>query len=352
MKTITSIFFITLFLFVACKETIEEMESASLETQENTIVEVQNVELTNDPIPIFAIGRFGSDEEVKLSFKIGGIVSSISADEGQYVKEGTQLATLRTTEIDAQVLKAQQALQKAQRDLDRIQNMYKDGAATLENVQDLTTLVQVSTADLDVVRFNQQYAKIISPVSGRILHRSAENGELVGPGQPIFIVSSTQKSQLLKASLSDRDVARINYGDKARIHFDAFPNELFNGKVLRVSESSDPRTGTFEVDIQIDARGKRMRNGYIGRVEILPLQVESYYKVPLDALVEGNEEEVTIFLLQEEGNTAKEIKVRPDFIGEDYFTVSRANNLVLEKVITSGAPYLRDNDKIQIKASN
>ena len=73
---------------------------------------------------------------------------------------------MRTNEIDAQVLKAERALQKAKRDLERVQKMYADSAATLENVQDLTTLVQVSEADVDVAKFNQTYAKIISPVSG------------------------------------------------------------------------------------------------------------------------------------------------------------------------------------------
>lgn len=345
----TSLLIMLTFVLSNCKEKIAEVESASQEILNYTIVEVADVEISNDPIPVYAIGHVASDEEVKLSFKIGGIISGLSADEGDYVKQGAQLASIRTTEIDAQVLKAQRALQKARRDLDRVQKMHEEQAATLENVQDLTTLVEVSKADLDIAQFNQKYAKIISPVNGRILRKLAENEELVSPGQPIFIIASSQKSQVVKVSLSDRDITQINYGDKAKIFFDAYPNTIFEGSVLQISESSDPRTGTFEVDLRVNKKGKRLRNGYIGRIEILPRQVSSYYKIPIDALVEGNDELLTVFIPEKGDSVAHEVALKPDFIGENYFTVERSEDLVLDRVITSGAPYLLDKDKIKVK---
>ncbi len=345
----TSLLIMLTFVLSNCKEKIAEVESASQEIRNYTIVEVADVEISNDPIPIYAIGHVASDEEVKLSFKIGGIISGLSADEGDYVKQGTQLASMRTTEIDAQVLKAQRALEKARRDLNRAQKMHREQAATLENVQDLTTLAEVSKADLDIAQFNQKYAKITSPVNGRILRKLAENEELVSPGQPIFIIASSQKSQVVKVSLSDRDITQINYGDKAKIFFDAFSKDTFEGSILQISESSDPRTGTFEVDIKVDRRGKRLRNGYIGRVEILPRQITSYYKIPIDALVEGEGDLLTVFIPEKGDSIAYEIGLKPDFIGENYFTVKRSEDLVLNRVITSGAPYLLDKDVIRVK---
>lgn len=339
-------FIIIPIMIIGCKEQLKEVEEL---TQDFTYVEVADVEISNTAIPIFAIGRVASEEEIKLSFKIGGIISGVFAEEGQYVKEGKLLASLRTNEIDAQVLKARQALDKASRDLDRINKMYAEGAATLENVQDLTTLVQVSEADLEVAQFNRKYAQIVTPSSGRIIRKMGENGELVSPGQPIYLLSTSQSAPLIKASLSDRDVTKIKYGDKAEIRFDAYPDEAFGGKVLRISESSDPRTGTFEVEIEINSKGKRLRNGYIGRVEIKPKQTAYYYKIPIDALVEGDDDLLTVFVPSENNSTAIKVLLRPEYIGADYFTVSRGEQLDLDKVITSGGPYLLDGDKIQIK---
>ena len=330
----------------ACKEEIPGLDEAKVTNTDYTLVEVENIDISNDPIPIYSIGKVGTEEEVKLSFKIGGIISYIEGEEGKYIKAGETLARLRTDEIDAQVKKAERALQKAQRDLQRVQKMYNEGAATLENIQDLTTLVDISKADLQIARFNQNYASIVSPVSGRILRKNAEANELVSPGQPIFILSASQSSSLLKASISDKDITKINYGDSVRVFFDAYQDDVFIGRVLRFSESADPRTGTFEVDINLNEKGKRLRNGYIGRVEIYPRQAASYLKIPIDALVEGIDEGIIIFT--PEGEIARRHVVSPEYIGKDFFTISRSESYDFTEVITTGAPYLLDGGKIKI----
>jgi len=331
---------------MGCKEKIADLDESKTTDVDYTLVKVQDVEISNEPIPIYSIGKVGSDEEIKLSFKIGGIISELRGKEGMSIRKGAVLAQLRTNEIDAQVMKASRALEKAERDLDRVRSLHREGAATLENIQDLSTLVDVSRADLEVARFNQNYAKITSPVFGRILLKNAEAGELVGPGQPVFVIASSQNSSLLKASISDKDISKINYGDRAKIAFDAYPNEIFYGTVLRVSESADPRTGTFEVDIDINERGKRLRNGYIGRVELYPRQVSSYLKIPIEALVESVSDEVIIYT--PEGSIARKRKVTPLYIGENFFTISRNADDGIIQVITTGAPYLMDGSKIKI----
>ncbi len=340
---------IILCLYNSCKENIDDI-TEGIEKRDFTLVKAEPIEVTNDPIAVYAIGRVSSDKEVKLSFKIGGIISSIKAEEGEYVKKGKLLATIRTNEIDAQVLKAERAYKKAQRDLERVQNMYNDKAATLENVQDLTTLLEVTRADLEVAQFNQQYAKIISPISGRILRRNAEPNELVSPGMPIFVITNSSGSNyVMKAALSDKDVNRINYGDKAIMSFDAYPADEFKGSIEQISESADPRTGTFEVDISINKTSKRLRNGNIGRVEIYPKSSETYYRVPMDAIVETKNNDVIIFSPLVGDTIAKEWQTQPVHIDENFVLVNFLEGDAPHEVITAGAPYLMDGDKIKIE---
>lgn len=341
---------ILIILLVGCKEKLADLDTSKVKKETYTTVEVADVEVSNTPIPIYSIGKVASAQEVKLSFKIGGIISEIRGEEGQSIRKGAVLAQLRTNEIDAQVSKAKRAFEKAQRDLDRTQKMYNEGAATLENIQDLITLVEVSQEDVRVAQFNRQYANITSPVFGRILKKNAEANELVGAGQPIFVIAARQNSSLLKASISDKDITKVNYGDKAKVYFDAFPDETFIGSILRISESADPRTGTFEVEIDVNEKGKRLRNGYIGRVEFYPNQVTSYYKIPMDALVEGVDDGVIIFTPAEDGASAVRHIVQPEYIGKDYFTVRRENVTPFTKVITTGAPFLLDGGEIHIKS--
>jgi RND family efflux transporter MFP subunit len=342
---------IPFLLLLSCKDNVESLASVTSKIDKRALVEIEPIEQKSQVIPIFGIGRLGSNTEIKLSFKIGGIISKIRVKEGQKVRKGKVLATVRSDEIDAQVLKARQALDKAERDLERIKKMFAEEAATSENVDDLTTLVEVSKADLSIARFNQKYAKITSPVSGRIIKRMAEPNELVAPGQPLFLLASNEgKAFVMKVNLSDRDITRVKYGDKAIARFDAFPNETFEGEISLISESSDPRTGTFEVELTIKSNEKRLRNGYIGRVEIQPESDTPFLAIPMAALVEGDDEGVTIFVPSADGKTAKEVVVEPLQIHADFIAIKQPE-VPFSSVITSGAPYLIDGDSIRtIKA--
>ena len=347
-KFITILIFTILLLF-SCKVDHRKSEEVKPIEQKN-FVKIESVESKTTPIPIQAIGRLGSDKEVKLSFKIGGIISSIRVDEGDLVRKGMLLATMRTNEIDAQVLKAERALDKVKRDLERTENMYKDSVATLENVQDLTTLLQVSEEDVKIAKFNQQYSKIIAPVTGRVIRRLSEPSELVGGGQPILMIAASGgSSYVMKVALSDKDINRVKYGSAAKIQFDAFPNKVFDGKVITVAENSDPMTGTFEVDININSGKTRLRNGYIGQVEINPFQNESYLQVPIQAVVEGDKKKVTIFIPTSEDTIAQEVLVEPFHITNDFIFIKKPKEIVVDKVVTVGAAYLVDGDRIYVK---
>ncbi len=350
MQRIRLLLLYMLLCTFACKVDYSNPESNQINRTAKNYVQIAEVLERNDPIPIHAIGRLGADQEVKLSFKIGGIIAQINAKEGDYVKEGKLLATIRTNEIDAQVLKAEHVVQKAERDLDRIQKMYNDSAATLENVQDLTTLVQVSKADLEVAQFNQKFAQINSPVSGRIIRRLAEPNELIAPGQPIFLLAaSSGTTHIMKVALSDRDISRIDLKSKANVYFDAFPKEKFEAEVIAIAENSDPFTGTFEIELAVHANGKRLRNGLIGSVEVSPLNADPYLELPIDAVVEGDQKKLSIFIPVERDTVARAMEVEPFYITSTSVYIIKPKGENLTRVITAGAPYLADGDKIFVK---
>nr|WP_253931576.1 efflux RND transporter periplasmic adaptor subunit [Lewinella sp. W8] len=300
------------------------------------------------PIPIEVGGTIGAREEARLSFKIGGIVNRINVGEGDYVRRGTTLASLKTTEIDAQVRKAERAVDKYQRDLERTKNLYAEKAATLENVQDLETALSVATSDLEIARFNQQYARIVAPVSGRIVKQFAERGELVGPGNPVFfLIGEGQRSYVLRVGVADRNVLHLAEGDRAEVRLDAYPEAPIAATVTEIAAAADPRTGTFEVELTLDAQGKTLRNGFIGRASIFPSRQPAHYRLPLDALVEGNGQKVRIFYPDENGQAASK-EVRVTSLLDQSFVVPASELAGITQVITSGAAYLQEGNALSI----
>ena len=338
----------TLLVISACKQRFEDMDTTLEAKNRATPVKMQDVDMRYEAIPIRVIGRLAPNQEVKLSFKIGGIIARITVDEGSYVNKGDLIAELRQDEIAAQVLKASRALEKAQRDLDRVKKMYDEGAATLENVQDLTTLVEVSQADLNIANFNKSFSQIRAEVNGRVLRRLAEPNETVGPGQPILVVAADQlTAHQMRVSVSDKEVAQLSIGNDAKLEFDAFPGQVFQGRIIQIAETANPLTATFDVEISVRAGSSRLRNGFIGRAEIQPALKDSFYIIPMSAIVEADEGDIVVFSPDDAQQSVIRHVVTPKIIGENEVAVE-ARGIRLSRVITDGSAYLVDGDKIQV----
>ncbi|HQU73576.1 MAG TPA: efflux RND transporter periplasmic adaptor subunit, partial [Calditrichia bacterium] len=204
---------------------------ASRESSSQTPVRpVKTITLTSNtaPIPIEASGKVASGKEMHLAFKIGGVIERLSVSEGQQVRQGQVLGTLNLTEINARVAQAQNAMDKAERDLQRLQKLYGDSVITLEQLQDATTGAEVARAELEVATFNRQYARLVAPADGKVLRKFRESGELVSPGAPVLqLGTSDRAARIMRIGISDRDVVRLALGDTARLTFDAFPGQHF-----------------------------------------------------------------------------------------------------------------------------
>lgn len=338
---------LTAFYTQSCKQEYEGQQIEADQTPKVQLVKIAPLVATKTPIPIEASGMISSKAEMNLSFKIGGIIERLGALEGQRVRKGQLLAQLKTTEIDAQVLKAQQGVDKAKRDVVRIEKLYVDTVATLEQVEDLTTLLELAEADLEIAQFNQEYARIIAPTSGRLLKQFAEENELVGAGAPIFrLASSGKDAYIIKIGVADRDVIRLKINDKAEVRLDAMPTKVLTAYVSEIAQAADPRTGVFEIELTINKSiNLPLRNGFIGKVKLFPSNQETYYKIDMNALVEGYQNKANIYIPI--NDTARKVTIRPEYIGGDYFTVSTEQLENVTAVITDGAAYLKDGEPIR-----
>jgi multidrug efflux system membrane fusion protein len=97
--------------------------------------------------------------EMRLSFKVTGVIKSIRVREGQEVKKGDRLAEIELTEVNAQVEQARQLADKASRDRERGERLYSDQVISLEQLQDLRTQESVAQAQLRGARRRSHHAQ-------------------------------------------------------------------------------------------------------------------------------------------------------------------------------------------------
>lgn len=299
-------------------------------------------------IPIYTSGRLYPKSMVKLSFKVGGIIGKLYVDEGDTVKKGTMLASLDLSEINARYSQAKNSWLKAQRDLQRVKNLYKDRAATLEQLQNVETAFQVAESNLKIAKFNLDHSHIKAPANGKILKRLAEEGEMIGIGLPVFLFASTEDQWVIKAGISERDIVRIELKDEASVRFDAYPGKQFAASVTEVSQAIDPASGTYEVELGLSDttdEGLKLAAGFVGKVKIEPSSRETYFVIPVDSIVEGEGNYGIVFTVRED--KAVKVNIEVAYIFPETVAV-RSGLEDIQTVVTAGAAYLRDGSSVRV----
>lgn len=333
----------------ACGTKADEKPASS--PAEETVVPVR---LTKTDVvvraePVVASGLVSSAEEARLSFKIGGIVNKLYVDEGQFVRKGQLLATLDLTEINAQVAQAQLGVEKSERDLNRVKAMYADTAATLEQMQNATTGSNVARQSLTIAQFNRNFAQIRATIDGTVTRKLMNEGELAGPGSPVFMISGNRQNDwIVRVGVSDKDWARLKIGNRATIALDAYPNQTFSGTVQELAQAADPMNKLYEVEVRLQPAGVKLAPGLFAKVTLQPGQSRSYSIVPVEAIVEGNGKDGFVYTLAADRKHVQKIPVQIGFI--DGANVLLTNGLSANsEVVTAGSAYLTENSTVQVK---
>jgi RND family efflux transporter MFP subunit len=292
-----------------------------------------------------AVGMLAPRDELRLAFKVGGIVDRVYVDAGDAVRKGQRLAQIKRAEVDAAVAQATEAVDKARRDLERGQRLRADEVATEEQVENLTTAYNVARANLQSARFNAEFSRIEAPADGIVFERLVRGGELVQAGQPVVVLGATTSGWVVRVGLSDRDAVRVEPGSPAEVEFDAYPGRVFPGRVTRIGAAADRQTGTFEVEIEVVTEGARFVRGLVAKVALplaeMPEVTTDATVVPLTALVEADGPRAVVYVIDRQHGVArrKEVKLGP-MVGEQ--VVVTAGLAVGERVVTDGATWLTD----------
>ncbi len=336
---------IAAFAFARCGAKSEEKNKAM---EDAVAIKLQPVEVVAYVPVLKYSGMMASATEARLSFKTGGIISKIYVKEGDHVVKGQLLATLDLTEINAQVQQASQSVEKSTRDVNRMQNLYNDTVASLEQLQNVTTQLNVVKEGLRIAQFNRQYAQIRATTNGTVLKKLMNEGELASAGAPAFLVAGTSAGDwVVRFGVADKDWALIKKGDKATVNIDAYPDKIFTGIVTEVANGADAVSGTYEIEVKILPGGYRFAPGLFSTVQLQAAATQNVSLVPVEALAEGDGKTGFVYTLNADGRTVKKNPVTIKFIEKDKVAVNSGLENINE-VITDGVGYLTDNAVVKV----
>ena len=132
---------------------------------------------------------------------------------------------------------AEQVLQKARTNLALAEQEKKQVILEQKNIELLRAKTQEAESALRLAEIRLQETTLICPIQGVVAKRMADQGQMVQPGQPIFVVFNPEDKWIV-ANVEETKVRRVQPGADVKVSVDAFPGQEFKGKVVFIGAAA------------------------------------------------------------------------------------------------------------------
>jgi len=149
--------------------------------------------------------------------------------------------------------------------------------------------IQQAKGDLEQVQINIDRCTIKSPVNGIVIDRKVDVGQTVAASfqaPVLFQIAKNLEKMEVQASVDEADIGKVKKGQKVKFTVDAFPNDIFYGKVhqVRTSPSIDQNVVTYDVIIRTDNKNLKLKPGMTANTDITVEVKNKVLKIPNSAL--------------------------------------------------------------------
>ncbi len=219
-------------------------------------------------------GTLEAENNVQIVARVAGPVVELATEEGVIVKKGDLLARIDETEPRAQAEIARLALVEATRAFERAKGAMESEVISEEIYDQALARVDSTKAQLKNSEIVLGYTTIAAPFDGVIVERNVKLADNVTTNQVLFRITDFDPL-LCPIQVPEKELSRLKLGQPAQIVVEAWPEERFQARVLRISPVVDATTGTIKVTLEVGARGK-LRPGMFASVF---LEMETHDRV-------------------------------------------------------------------------
>jgi RND family efflux transporter MFP subunit len=298
--------------------------------------------------------------------RTNGYLQKWYADIGTHVRKGQLLATIASPEIDSQLEAAQATLRQVEAGLKlaqitarRYSNLsHTDAVAqqevdqTLQNLRGQEATLQASQAEVRRLRQLQGFEKVYAPFDGVVTNRKVDVGNLINAGGSAQGLELFQLSQVetlrVFVSVPENYAAAIKGERMARVDFAQYPGQIFQGTIVRNSQSIDPATRTLLVEINVSNKDGRLLPGSYANVRFNLHQNQPSCVLPANTLLFRAEGPQVAIVKNDRFIELRNVTVGTDF-GSTVQIVSGLNGT--EEVVLNPPDSLLQGQRIQVIAS-
>lgn len=218
-------------------------------------VEVEAVERRSVSSFLETNGTLEAENDVSIVARTDGPVVELAVEEGQRVREGQLLLRIEETERLAQIEIAKVTLEEARRGHERAKAARDNEVISQEVYDAALSKLESAEAQLHGAEVLYAYTRVEAPFDGVVVERFVKLGQTVTPNQTLFRLADFDPL-LVKIQVPEKELSRLKTGQLAYLNVEAWPDERFTARVLRISPVVETATGTIRVTLEVASRGK------------------------------------------------------------------------------------------------
>ncbi len=328
-------------------------------------VEVSNPQRGSISRTLSFTGNIEAYQEASIFPKVNGNLEDEFVNIGDYVQKGQLLALIDTTIYSQNVGQARGVYGQAEATLSNAKIAYERNKSLLEqnliSKQDLDnseTAYKVAQAQAEAAEANYKnaatqlsYCRIIAPLSGYITRRYFDPGVYVtassnAQGSTLFTLAEIQKVKIM-VNVLESDVRYITNAASADVSVDAYPNQVFKGRITRISQQFDLATRTMPVEVDLDNAQHLLKPGMFATINLILAQQNNVLILPTQDILKDDSGNYVYTISKD--NTVRKVYVQIG-ISQDNKDEIAGGITDSDRILTMGQDLVSDGMKVRVTA--
>ena len=266
---------------------------------------------------VSASGTVEAVTTVQVGSQISGSVQALYADFNSIVKKGQVIARLDPSLVQSDIDQARAAVIRAEAEVERLQVGLLDAQTKANRARELAERQLIPAADLDAAEVTRQSTEaqvrsaraqvtqaraalaqeevnlsktvIRSPIDGIVIARDVDVGQTVAASlqaPTLFSIAADLSELQVKASIDESDLGQIKDGQPVTFSVDAYPRDVFTGRVrqVRLNPVVEQNVVTYAAIITAPNPELKLRPGMTASVTVETARRDNVLRVPSAAL--------------------------------------------------------------------
>jgi membrane fusion protein (multidrug efflux system) len=242
-----------------------------------TKAEIKDIDL----IKTFS-GTLEGEEQANIVAKIPERIISIKVKVGDNVSSGQTLVELDKSGASSQFYQAQAAFLNSEKDLKRMEALYKEAAIYQQMLDGTQTGFNISKENFDAAK---SAVELTCPIAGVVTAVNNNIGDLAALGIPLITVASIGRMKVI-FNVGEEDIQSFAVGQQAQVYSELKKSLVQSARISQISKSADIQSRSFEINALFGNTGNRwFKPGMFSRVNVEMKSKKGSVVIPNTAII-------------------------------------------------------------------